>query len=108
MWLFRPSERPAGPNHEMQAHSGAEARAAFGIDGQQWGTSDGPYSHMYDYDKQGNMIQRFGWGGEVQGGAPNGGDTNKIYTYSTNKNQRDGLGYDSAGNLVNGESSWHY
>jgi RHS repeat-associated protein len=41
------------------AHSGAEARAAFGIDGQQWGTSDGPYSHMYDYDKQGNMTRRY-------------------------------------------------
>src|SRR2546430_4103826 len=86
------------------AHSGAEARAAFGIDGQQWGTSDGPYSHMYDYDKQGNMTLRFGWGGEVQGGAPYGGDTNKNYTYSNGKNQRDGLGYDAAGNLTNGES----
>jgi hypothetical protein len=42
------------------AHSGAEARAAFGIDGQQWGTSDGPYSHRYDYDKQGNMTRRNG------------------------------------------------
>src|SRR5204862_5632713 len=50
------------------AHSGAEARAAFGIDGQQWGTSDGPYSHMYDYDKHGNMTHRYGWGGEVQQG----------------------------------------
>jgi len=83
------------------AHSGAEARAAFGIDGQQWGTSDGPYSHMYDYDKHGNMTNRFGWGGEVQHGAPNGGDTNIPYTYSTNKNQRNGFTYDAAGNLKN-------
>src|SRR5204862_5268733 len=29
------------------AHSGAEARAAFGIDGQQWGNSNGPYAHAY-------------------------------------------------------------
>ena len=82
------------------AHSGAEARAAFGIDGTQWGNSDGPYSHEYDYDKQGNMIRRFGWGGEVQGGAPHGGDTTLNYGYSTNKNQRDGLGYDAAGNVT--------
>src|SRR5439155_15836201 len=52
------------------AHSGAEARAAFGINGTPWGTSDGPYSHWYDFDKHGNMNFRFGWGGEVQGGAP--------------------------------------
>ena len=90
------------------AHSGAEARAAFGIDGQQWGTSDGPYSHMYDYDQQGNMIRRFGWGGEVQGGAPNGGDTDKYYSYSNGKNQRDGFTDDAAGNLTAGESNQHY
>ncbi len=90
------------------AHSGAEARATFGIDGQGWGTSDGPYSHMYDYDKQGNMTRRFGWGGEVQRGTPNGGETTLIYGYSNGKNQRDGLGYDAAGNLKDGESYWHY
>jgi RHS repeat-associated protein len=90
------------------ARSGAEARAAFGIDGQGWGTSDGPYAHAYDYDKQGNMTWRFGWGGEVQGGAPYGGDTTKTYSYSTNNNQRDGLGYDAAGNLKDGESNQHY
>jgi RHS repeat-associated protein len=82
------------------AHSGAEARAAFGIDGTLWGNSDGPYSHRYDYDQHGNMIRRFGWGGEVQGGSRNGGDTTLIYNYSTNKNQRDGLGYDAAGNVT--------
>src|SRR5207253_1759520 len=27
------------------ARSGSEARAAFGIDGEQWGNSNGPYSH---------------------------------------------------------------
>ena len=90
------------------AHSGAEARAAFGIDGQGWGQMDGPYSLGFDYDKYGNMIHRYGWGGEVQGGAPNGHDTDIPYTYSTNKNQRDGLGYDAAGNVTNGESFWQY
>ena len=90
------------------AHSGAEARAAFGIDGQQWGTSDGPYSHMYDYDKQGNMTRRFGWGGEVQGGAPNGHDTDITYGYSTNKNQRDGFIYDATGNLIDDGVSYTY
>jgi hypothetical protein len=89
------------------AHSGAEARAAFGIDGQQWGTSDGPYSHEYDYDKQGNMTLRSGWGGEVQGGSP-GHETTIPYGYSNGKNQRDGLGYDAAGNLKDGESNQHY
>jgi hypothetical protein len=54
------------------------------------------------------MTRRFGWGGEVQGGAPNGHDTDIHYTCSTNKNQRDGLGYDAAGNLTNGESYWQY
>jgi hypothetical protein len=83
------------------AHSGAEARAAFGIDGTPWGNSNGPYSHWYDYDKQGNMNFRFGWGGEVQGGSRNGGDTMLTYDYSTNKNQRAGLGYDAAGNVTN-------
>src|SRR5437763_6198114 len=63
---------------------------------------------MYDYDKQGNMTLRFGWGGEVQGGHANGGDTTLTYGYSNGKNQRDGLGYDPAGNLTNGESYWHY
>src|SRR5213595_3923741 len=29
------------------ARSGAEARAAFRIEGQGWGLSDGPYSHAY-------------------------------------------------------------
>jgi hypothetical protein len=82
------------------ARSGAEARATFGIDGQGWGTSDGPYAHEYDYDKQGNITRRLGWGGDVQGGAPYGHDTDLPYTYSTNKNQRDGFTYDQAGNLT--------
>src|SRR5438067_3091916 len=64
---------------------------------------------MYDYDKHGNMTSRFGWGGEVQHGAPNGGDTNIPYTYSTNKNQRDGFAYDPAGNLTwDGTQSYLY
>jgi RHS repeat-associated protein len=91
----------------VMARSGAEARATFGIDGQQWGTSDGPYSHEYDYDKQGNMTLRSGWGGEVQGGSP-GHETTIPYGYSNGKNQRDGLGYDAAGNLKDGESNQHY
>jgi RHS repeat-associated protein len=91
------------------AHSGAEARAAFGIDGTPWGNSDGPYSHWYDYDKFGNMTFRLGWGGEVQGGAPYGGDTTLTFGYSNGKNQRDGFGYDAAGNLGNdGVYSYYY
>jgi RHS repeat-associated protein len=81
------------------AHSGSEARAVWGLG--PWGNSDGPYSHMYDYDKQGNLTRRFGWGGEVQGGAPYGGDTDIYYTYSNGKNQRDGFTYDAAGNVTN-------
>jgi RHS repeat-associated protein len=80
------------------AHSGAEARAAFGIDGTPWGNSNGPYSHWYDYDKHGNMDFRFGWGGEVQGGAPYGGDTMLTYNYANNKLTN--LGYDAAGNVT--------
>src|SRR5205823_14678716 len=57
--------------------------------------------HWYDYDKFGNMTFRFGWGGEVQGGAPYGGDTMLTYGYSSGKNQRDGFGYDATGNLTN-------
>jgi RHS repeat-associated protein len=87
------------------AHSGAEARAAFGIDGQQWGTSDGPYSHEYDYDKHGNMTRRFGWGGDVQGGGPNGGETDFVYSYP--KNQRTDLAYDLAGNVTSDASQWY-
>jgi RHS repeat-associated protein len=79
------------------ARSGSEARAAWGLG--PWGNSDGPYAHVYDYDKFGNMTRRFGWGGEVQGGAPYGGDTDIQHTYT--KNQRDGFGYDLAGNLTN-------
>src|SRR5438132_444592 len=83
------------------AHSGAEARAAFGIDGQGWGQKDGPYSHGYDYDQQGNMTRRYGWGGEVQGGDALHEPAPIIYNYSNGKNQRDGLGYDAAGNVTN-------
>ena len=82
------------------AHSGTEARA-HAFDGNLWGNSDGPYSHLYNYDQFGNMTLRFGWGGEVQGGAPYGHDTNLQYTYSNGKNQRDGFTYDPAGNLTN-------
>src|SRR2546430_2602986 len=47
------------------------------------------------------MTLRFGWGGEVQGGHAYGGDTTLTYGYSNGKNQRDGLGYDAAGNVTN-------
>jgi YD repeat-containing protein len=63
-------------------HSGAEARAhAFSG---QWGVADGPFSHGYDYDAWGNLTHRFGWGGEVQGGAP-ASSTDLSYTYSNNR-----------------------
>jgi RHS repeat-associated protein len=65
-----------------------------------WNIQDGPYSHQYDYDQFGNMTYRHGWGGEVQGGSA-GQDSDKIYTYSNNKNQRDGFSYDASGNLTN-------
>jgi YD repeat-containing protein len=81
------------------ARSGAEARATFGINGQQWGQMDGPYSHQYDYDQFGNMTYRHGWGGEVQGGTA-GQDSDIYYTYTNGKNQRDGFTYDAAGNLT--------
>jgi hypothetical protein len=64
---------------------------------------DGPYSHGYDYDKFGNLTHRYGWGGEVQGGAPYGGDTDFVYTYSNNKNQRDGFTYDPVGSCSQGQ-----
>jgi RHS repeat-associated protein len=80
------------------AHSGAEARAAFGIDGQGWGQKDGPYSHRYDYDKYGNMTLRYGWGGEVQGGDANNEPPPIEYHYTNNK-LNDFL-YDAAGNMV--------
>ena len=79
------------------AHSGAEARAhAFSG---QWGTMDGPYSLGFAYDVWGNMTQRFGWDGEVQGGSA--GQTSFInYSYNSS-NRRTGFGYDPAGNLTN-------
>jgi RHS repeat-associated protein len=78
------------------SHSGAEARAhAFSG---QWGTTDGPYSHGYEYDVWGNMTHRYGWGGEVQGGSAN--QTSHIYAGFTN-NRRNGFSYDAAGNLTN-------
>jgi len=80
------------------SHSGAEARASA-FSGQ-WGIMDGPYSQGYDYDKFGNMTRRYGWGGEVQGGAP-GQSSDIFYNYTNNKNQRDGFSYDPAGNLTN-------
>jgi hypothetical protein len=80
------------------AHSGAEARASA-YSGQ-WGTMDGPYSHGYDYDKFGNLTHRYGWGGEVQEGTA-GQTSDKYYSYSNNRNQRDGFTYDPVGNLTN-------
>src|SRR6266571_1455696 len=78
------------------SHSGAEARAAAWTG--QWGTMDGPYSHGYVYDVWGNMTQRYGWGGEVQGGGA--GQTSYInYYYSGNR--RNDHTYDAAGNVIN-------
>jgi RHS repeat-associated protein len=69
---------------------------------------DGPYSQGYVYDQWGNMTQRYGWGGEVQGSSA--GQTSYInYYYQTSSggpnngqynNQRSGFGYDPAGNLT--------
>jgi len=78
------------------SHSGAEARAAAWTG--QWGTMDGPYSQGYVYDPWGNLTQRYGWGGEVQGGSA--GQTSYI-NYSYTNNRRNGFTYDAAGNLTN-------
>jgi RHS repeat-associated protein len=78
------------------SHTGAEARA-HAYSGQ-WGTTDGPYSLGFDYDQFGNMTHRYGWGGEVQGGAA-GQTSDKYYTYTNNR--QDGYTYDAAGNLTN-------
>jgi RHS repeat-associated protein len=97
------------------SHSGAEARAAAWTG--QWGTMDGPYSQGYVFDQWGNMTQRYGWGGEVQGGGA--GQTSYInYYYQTSSggpnngqynNQRSGFGYDPAGNLTwDGGQSFQY
>jgi len=88
------------------SHSGAEARA-HAYSGQ-WGTMDGPYSQGYSYDQWGNLTQRYGWGGEVQGGGA--GQTSYLnYYYQTSSggpnsgqynNQRSGFNYDPAGNIT--------
>jgi RHS repeat-associated protein len=79
----------------LVSHSGAEARAHV-LNGQ-WGTKDGPYSLGFNYDVWGNLTERYGWGGEVQG--PQDGSIS--YTYSNGKNQRDSFSYDAAGNVIN-------
>ncbi|HJT65086.1 MAG TPA: S8 family serine peptidase, partial [Pyrinomonadaceae bacterium] len=78
------------------AHTGAEARA-HAYSGQ-WGTMDGPYSLGFDYDVWGNMMHRFGWGGEVQGGSA--GQASDLYYSYGSTNQRTGFTYDPAGNLT--------
>ncbi|HEV7473479.1 MAG TPA: S8 family serine peptidase [Pyrinomonadaceae bacterium] len=75
------------------SHSGAEARAHAWTG--QWGTMDGPYSQGYEFDKWGNMTNRYGWGGEILDGSGAG-----PYVY-TNKNQRNIFSFDAAGNLIN-------
>ena len=77
------------------AHSGAEARA-HAYSGQ-WGVMDGPFSLGFDYDPQGNLIHRYGWGGEVQGGGA--GQTSDLY-YTYTGNRRNGFQYDAAGNVT--------
>ena len=77
------------------SHSGAEARAAA-FSGE-WNPKDGPFSLGFEYDVWGNMTRRFGWGGEVQGGAA---DQTSEILYSYANNRRNGFGYDAAGNLT--------
>jgi len=90
------------------SHAGAEARAhAFSG---QWGVWDGSYSQGYDYDAWGNVTHRYGWGGEVLGGAPPNLQTpptsaDLYYTYATGtngvvNNRRAGFTYDNTGNLT--------
>ena len=88
------------------SHSGAEARAAAWTG--QWGTMDGPYSQDYSYDAWGNMTQRHGWGGEVQGGGA-GETSTKPYTYTNNRRTDSGFTYDPAGNLTfDGGQTFNY
>jgi RHS repeat-associated protein len=63
----------------------------------QWPSqSDGNYSQGFDYDQWGNVAHRYGWGGEVLGGAA----TDRYYTYSNNRRTDSGFVYDGAGNLT--------
>src|SRR5207237_8451526 len=50
-------------------------------------------------DQWGNMTNRYGWGGEVQGGTA--GQSSDIWITNTAKNQRNIFSYDAAGNLTN-------
>ena len=80
------------------SHSGVEARMhAFNQpnDGGGYGSS----AHHYHYDVWGNLTSRIGWGG-----------ANASYTASfNNKNQRAGLSYDAAGNVIsNGGHGFGY
>ncbi len=93
------------------SHAGLEARA-HAWTGQWSATPDGAYSQGYDYDAWGNMTHRYGWGGEVLGGAPTAqnpypASTDRYYTYATgangvvnNRRGDNGFTYDSAGNLT--------
>ncbi|MGH3939023.1 MAG: hypothetical protein ACRDTG_10400, partial [Pseudonocardiaceae bacterium] len=72
------------------AYTGAEAKAHVSLPGSAWGTMDGPYAHEYRYDQWGNIVNRWGRGGE-----------NNTYTASYAGNKRVGMGYDLAGNLTN-------
>ena len=70
------------------SRSGNEARLAIGE--QVPLISNGPYSHIYQYDQFGNITHREGWGGD-----------NPAFTATYTNNKRVGLTYDPAGNLTN-------
>lgn len=73
----------------VAAYSGSAAKAHTGRGGS-W-AGDGPYAQTYQYDVWGNRTQIDGWGGV-------GRLENNTYT----NNRRNGMQYDAAGNLVDG------
>ena len=81
------------------SHSGAEARAH--VLQQPWGTMDGSYSQGYEYDVWGNVMHKYGWGGEVMGDNATHTPPEQWPTYSGNRRTDSGFAYDAAGNVKN-------
>jgi RHS repeat-associated protein len=74
------------------SRSGSEARIAIGE--QVPLAYDGPYSQAYGYDVWGNRTHMEGWGG-----------VGRMEDHTYTNNRRNGMQYDAAGNLVDG--NWY-
>jgi hypothetical protein len=74
------------------SRSGSEARLAIGE--QVPLAYDGPYSQAYGYDVWGNRTHLEGWGG-----------VGRMEDHTYTNNRRNGMQYDAAGNLVDG--NWY-